>query len=300
MLIKRISLEVSNLCNLKCGLCGRDQSSLKTRNLTPEAIENLNLDIFDMVVTMFGRLGDPMFNPYILDITKIFKKTDTTVSIGTNGTMKDDSWWYDYARLLPKKHLVSFAIDGTDSETYSYYRKGGSFNNVIANMKAFIKGGGNASWQFIIFKHNQHQINDLERMAKEYGCLRFNIIPSNQYNKVYQRPTKYYVKSNDEARDMATIRCRMSLGEIFVACTGYYHPCCLIVEFSTVIRLTKAKLKSIYTTPLKSIIESGYYDEIFNRINGIDFCKKCNVICGQRFVSDVSDIENGLSQIGRY
>jgi len=301
MEITRISLELTNQCNLDCGLCSRKNVVTEPHYLTPEAIENLNLDILsDIKVTIYGRQGDPILNPYMLDIAKIFKKSNTTTSIGTNGTMRSEDWWYNLPKHLPPIHDIAFAIDGADAETYSYYRRGGKFDKVIANMKAFIKGGGQATWQFILFDHNQDQIDEIKKLSKKYGCYRYRIIPSNRYDSIYKKPTIYQVKSNDEARFMATISCRMEIGEIFVACTGYYHPCCLFLRFGTVIRFIHvSNLKNIYEVPLIDIIKTKYYDSLYEKSKTFAFCKTCNVMCGQRFVSNECDIEEGLARIAK-
>ena len=52
---------------------------------------------------------------------------------------------------------VVFGIDGLE-DTSHIYRVNTSFKKVIENAEAFIKQGGLGTWQFIVFKHNVHQL----------------------------------------------------------------------------------------------------------------------------------------------
>ena len=36
-------------------------------------------------------------------------------------------------------------------------------------MKWYIKAGGVARWEFLVFKHNQHQIEEARQLANELG-----------------------------------------------------------------------------------------------------------------------------------
>jgi sulfatase maturation enzyme AslB (radical SAM superfamily) len=73
---------------------------------------------------------------------------------------------------MPKNHLVTFGIDGL-YDTHSLYRIGTNFDTIIKNAKMFINNGGNACWTFIIFKHNEHQVELAEQLAKTTGFKTF-------------------------------------------------------------------------------------------------------------------------------
>jgi ubiquinone/menaquinone biosynthesis C-methylase UbiE len=40
-------------------------------------------------------------------------------------------------------------------------------------MKAFIAAGGRARWDFLIFEHNQHQVEEAEALATKWGFEKF-------------------------------------------------------------------------------------------------------------------------------
>jgi len=287
--IQVIGVETSTYCNLKCRLCSRFKN-VRLSNLKLEAIENLSLEYFPNArVSMYGS-GEPTLNPQILEIVSLI---DIPITLGTNGTTHNENWWYEFASKLPKRHIVSFALDATDQKTYEYYRIGGNYNKAINNMKAFIEGGGKAWWQFILFRHNEHQVKNAEVLAKEYACKKFMVVPSWVYNREYQSPMKYKVKSEEEAK-RPSVACRISQGEIFISSDGNYMPCCLINDLTHILRITGCKLKNAYENTLLDVINSGYYDDMLKRIKRIEKCKTCLVECGKRYSMGTSNIEDNL------
>ena len=64
---------------------------------------------------------------------------------------------------------VFFGLDGTDQKSLEKYRIGSNFKKVQRNWRAFIKAGGNATWQFIVFEHNEHLLEQAEQMSKDEG-----------------------------------------------------------------------------------------------------------------------------------
>jgi MoaA/NifB/PqqE/SkfB family radical SAM enzyme len=68
------------------------------------------------------------------------------------------------ARIINGHGQIDFGIDGL-ADTLHLYRKNVKYNSVIANAQAFINAGGRAQWNFIVFKHNEYQID----LVKQYG-----------------------------------------------------------------------------------------------------------------------------------
>jgi len=45
----------------------------------------------------------------------------------------------------------------------------------MENVKAFIQAGGRAEWNFIVFRHNEHQVEDARSLSAVLGFERFNL-----------------------------------------------------------------------------------------------------------------------------
>jgi hypothetical protein len=68
---------------------------------------------------------------------------------------------------------IDFGIDGLE-DTLHLYRKNCDYHRVIENAQSFINAGGRAQWNFIVFKHNQHKVEEVQQRAtamKFHNCL---------------------------------------------------------------------------------------------------------------------------------
>lgn len=177
--IKSLSLEISSRCQASCPMCARNYHGEQENPLLP--INDISVELFTQIcspdfikqlsnITMCGNFGDPIVNSDLLSITQYIKthNPDIRIEIDTNGSARSTAWWIKLAHLLPKNHVVSFGIDGLE-DTHSTYRIGTNFRHILENARAFILAGGNARWNFITFKHNEHQLEECRKLAKEMG-----------------------------------------------------------------------------------------------------------------------------------
>jgi len=67
---------------------------------------------------------------------------------------------------------VIFSIDGLE-DTNHLYRQKVNWNSVMRNAKAFINAGGRARWDFIVFKHNEHQVEEAQQLSNDLGFETF-------------------------------------------------------------------------------------------------------------------------------
>jgi MoaA/NifB/PqqE/SkfB family radical SAM enzyme len=121
-----------------------------------------------------GSYGDPIVHPQFLEIVRDFREKSSTVwiYIHTNGGTRPVSWWQELADIIGPYGKIDFGIDGL-VDTNHLYRKNVQFSKVIENAKAFIAAGGKAQWNFIVFKHNEHQLDEASALSKELGFVNF-------------------------------------------------------------------------------------------------------------------------------
>ena len=67
---------------------------------------------------------------------------------------------------------VIFSVDGL-SDTNHLYRQNVVWDNVERNMRVSFAAGGRARWDFIVFGHNEHQVDEAQRTSRELGCRTF-------------------------------------------------------------------------------------------------------------------------------
>jgi len=101
----------------------------------------------------------------------------------------------DYDKEMYKwRHLV---------ETY--------FAKIIENAKAYVATGARAEWHFIIFRHNQHQIDEAFRLSRAMGFAEFTLIDTIRFSGgpryEYRMPggeTRYLELPSVKAADFQT------------------------------------------------------------------------------------------------
>ena len=181
--LKSIHLEITNRCQASCPMCSRnvhgglENPLIKNQDWTTQDFKDvLNEEVLQQVDGFYfcGNFGDPIINNDLIEMCRYSKQTNPNlyIRIHTNGGARSPEWWEELRFALPPAHNVIFAIDGLE-DTHSLYRIGTKYETVIRNAKAFINAGGTAEWAFIKFKHNEHQLEEAERRAKELGFARF-------------------------------------------------------------------------------------------------------------------------------
>jgi MoaA/NifB/PqqE/SkfB family radical SAM enzyme len=150
-------------------ICELSLEDIKTI-LPVELIKRLNLVYF------CGTYGDPIWARELLPVIKWLREVNSSLEIGlnTNGAARTEKWWSELAEVLSDNGYISFSIDGLE-DTNHIYRRWLDYNKVIRNAKSFIKSGGNAVWEFLVFKHNEHQVEDIEKLSKELGFQKFTL-----------------------------------------------------------------------------------------------------------------------------
>ena len=181
--IRTIHLEITQKCQAACPMCDRNQNggalnphiSLDELSLqdckdifSPSFIKQLNK------MYMCGNLGDPVIAEDTLEVFEYFRQHNSNIwlNMHTNGGAKKPQWWNDLAKVIGKVGDVTFSVDGL-KDTNHLYRQNVNWDIVDQSMKAYIQGGGKVRWDYLIFEHNQHQVEEAEQYAKSIGVYKF-------------------------------------------------------------------------------------------------------------------------------
>jgi MoaA/NifB/PqqE/SkfB family radical SAM enzyme len=189
--LSQLHVELTNACNAACPMCVRFHNNsplvrpdLEIGQITvekfkqyfpPEIIKQCSLILF------CGVHGDPCVAKDMLKICEYIDSvsSNTAVRVNTNGGMRRSEWWSKLGKLFAKhppntrNHWdVTFSIDGL-FDTNHLYRRNVNWNILMENVSAFIKEGGSAKWDYLIFKHNEHQIHEANALSKSMGFTEF-------------------------------------------------------------------------------------------------------------------------------
>lgn len=187
--LKQIHVELTNACNAACPLCARFHNN--SPNLRPDLeIGQITLSKFKKYFTpeiirqcrhilFCGVQGDPGAARDTLEICEYIASTsnNVTVTMNTNGGMRKSSWWAELGKIFANSKTidnrnwqVTFSIDGLE-DTNHIYRRNVNWKILMENVQAFINAGGQANWDYLIFKHNEHQLETARKMSQD---LKFN------------------------------------------------------------------------------------------------------------------------------
>lgn len=232
--IRVLHLEPTDVCQLSCPLCARETNpdfnkSDAGRHLRVEHIQRLytekQLKRLEKVF-MCGNYGDPAAGKYTLDLYRYFRELNPNITLGmnTNGSLQTTFWWHGLAQIMnqPLDYCV-FSIDGLE-DTNHVYRRGVNWDKLMANARAFIDGGGSAHWDMLVYKHNQHQVDACEQLAKEMGFKWFRA-------KVSKRPLINGLEApigwQQPKEQTGTIKCHaIEEKSEYIDARGRRIPCC--------------------------------------------------------------------------
>lgn len=262
--LENIHLEITNRCQARCPMCsrnyhcGQENPLIKNQDWSLADFKKIiNVETLIQLEGFYfcGNFGDPIINHDLIDMIKysVAANPKLYIRIHTNGGARSADWWAELAKSMPLNHLVIFAIDGLE-DTHHLYRIGTSYNSVIDNAKAFISAGGTAEWCFLKFKHNEHQVHEAEKKAKELGFFQFTEKNSSRFVGDTQFPvlnkqgeTEYFleppstsilnfisadiVKNYKEIIKSAEIECYvLENKEIYIDAYKQVFPCCFLAS----------------------------------------------------------------------
>ena len=177
--IDEYQIEITTYCNAACPQCPRNNLGTGINPYMPLAHlpratinQAFDTELCQRLRQIFfcGSYGDPIMHPDFLEILRDFRHKSPTLwlYIHTNGGVHDPEYWAEIASIMNGHGQIDFGIDGLE-DTLHLYRKNVKYNNAIANAQAFISAGGRAQWNFIVFKHNEHQIDLVKQLGRDMG-----------------------------------------------------------------------------------------------------------------------------------
>ena len=189
-----IDLEPTTYCNARCPQCARNDETknLKTRPWLPmssisleEFMEWFPRDVIANIknVHMSGTYGDAGMCKDLYKIAQyiMYFGVGTTLSVNTNGGMRDEEFWWDLGILCGKRLNMVFDIDGINQEMHGLYRRGVSLNKVLSNMKTISHTKARISTFTVLFKHNQDYLEQIKDMCKEHGATHCDHVESDRF-----------------------------------------------------------------------------------------------------------------------
>jgi sulfatase maturation enzyme AslB (radical SAM superfamily) len=301
---------------------GKVNQFLKGHELTLEDIKKVFTTYFcNQLERIYfcGNYGDPIIAKDLLESLQYLKEQNNKLklSVITNGSARSEYWWKNLAKVTSS---VRFGIDGL-SDTNEIYRQGASWTKIILNVKAFINAGGYAIWDYLVFGHNEHQIEEARKLSKRLGFKEFVVKKTGRFfsnlklegkntHKGLEKPSEDNINpalkkekmikekygSMEKYLDQTDIKCKVQKNnEIYLSAEGIVLPCCWLAgqmykwylpkKSTEIWEYVDQKQHNIHNHTIKEIFETGLFDHIEETWNKKSLwdgkLKTCALKCGK-------------------
>lgn len=286
-----ISFEPTTSCNLRCPEC---PSGLRAFT---RPIGMLNNDFFrktidelhkDMMYLIFYFQGEPYLNPAFLEMVTYASSLNIYTATSTNGHYLTD----ENARKTIESGLdrLIISLDGTTQDVYEQYRIGGKLDKVLEGARNIVKWKKELNsktpyvfFQFLVVKPNEHQIEDVKRLAKEIGVddVRFKTAQLYDYehgNPLMPSIEKYarYKKKADGTyaiKNTLSNQCWKLWHSCVISWDGMVVPCCFDKD-------ADYRLGDLKQDSFSKIWQSNTYKSFRKKLitgrKNIDICANCS------------------------
>lgn len=284
------SVEPTTHCNLHCLECpsGQRLFSRPTGNMSQEVFQQFLNQVKHHCnyLTLYFQ-GEPYLNPHFFSFVKQAHKAKIYVATSTNAHFLTPE--YAYKTVESGLNRIILSLDGTDAQSYEMYRKGGDFEKVMEGIRNLVfakKKAGKTTpqiiLQFIVFKHNQHQIPDIQKLAKKLGVDKLELKSPQIYRQEEITDLQSDITRYQRYRQMSdgsyTIRkplknnCWRMWNSCVITWDGDIVPCCFDKD-------ADFKMGNILKTPFAELWNSDKYNdfrrEILQNRSQIEICRNC-------------------------
>lgn len=287
-----ISFEPTTSCNLRCPECpsGLRQFTRPTGMLEKDFFRQTIDDIYkDILYLIFYFQGEPYLNKDFLEMVKYASAKGIYTATSTNAHYLTD----EVARKTIESGLdrLIISIDGTTQDVYKQYRVGGNINKVIEGARNIVKWKKKLKsktpfvfFQFLVVKPNEHQVEEIKKLAKEVGVdeVRFKTAQvydyendPNQLIPVSEKFSRY--KKNADGKTISKNKLANHCWKLWqanvITWDGLVVPCCFDKDASH--QLGNLKMQSF-----KEIWRNDNYKqfrrELMTSRRNIDICANCS------------------------
>ena len=196
--VTQVHWEPTDKCNSGCAMCPRydsqgfELSTLENVEWTLESFKKAwTVDFIKDLnkVLACGNFGDPCACKEFVDMYEYMREINPNIELAcnTNGSLRTQDWWARLGKVITQRSdrtggYCTFSIDGLE-DTNHLYRRGTVWKNIMRNAEAFITAGGEAHWDFIVFEHNEHQVDEARNLAIKMGFKNFNVKRTTRWNQ---------------------------------------------------------------------------------------------------------------------
>ncbi len=249
--VRSFNMEITNKCTLACPACDRTGNAWVRKNLTELPLDLVHRLFPDsererfvgIKINLCGSFGDCIYHSRFHDIVRHFKDVGCVLHVETNGSHRPPEWWEKTCDLLREEDEITFSVDGLQ-DTNHIYRINSRWEDIYAAMKVCARRV-RVHWKFIVFRHNEHQLEEAKRLAKDLGVREITFKKSARFFAADPLAPQADEFIGTVARNRQKIRALLAQGlpqeeldqqvsiqpkciagrSLAITATGYFFPC---------------------------------------------------------------------------
>jgi radical SAM protein with 4Fe4S-binding SPASM domain len=286
-----VSIEPTTTCNLGCPECpsGLKQFTRPTGSIEYDFYKKTVDELGNKLIWLYFYFqGEPYLHPRFLELVQYASQHGIYTVTSTNAHFLTERKARETIESGLDRILIS--IDGTTQETYEQYRVAGTLSKVIEGTKNLIKAKKEMGsktphiiFQYLVVKPNEHQIEDVKKLAEELGVdeVKFKtaqvydyehgnpLIPTiDRYSRYAQQADGTYKIKNELLN-----HCWKLWHSCVITWDGRIVPCCFDKD-------AQHQLGDLNTKSFREIWQSELYRSFRSRIlksrAEIDICTNCS------------------------
>jgi radical SAM protein with 4Fe4S-binding SPASM domain len=251
-----------------------------------ETIDQLSGELLYLI---FYFQGEPYLNPAFLDMVSYASAKGIYTATSTNAHYLNDH----HAKRTIESGLdrLIISIDGTTQDVYEQYRVGGRLDKVLEGARNIVRWKKELKsktpfifFQFLVVRPNEHQLDDIRRLATEIGVdqVRFKtaqiydyhqdpngLIPSkSKYSRYHQLPNGDWMPKHNLDN-----HCWRLWHTTVITWDGLVVPCCFDKD-------AQHPLGDLKGRPFKEVWQNDQYirfrRQVLQSRKNIDICANCS------------------------
>jgi radical SAM protein with 4Fe4S-binding SPASM domain len=231
--------------------------------------------------------GEPYLHPDFLSMVEMAVKKGIYTSTSTNAHFLK----YDNALKTVRSglHRIIVSIDGSDQETYEQYRIGGNLEKVLEGTRNLIRARKELKsatphivFQFLVVRPNEHQIPEIEKLAKDIGVDELKLKTAQIYDfengsdliPIQDKYSRYSKSSNGQYRIKNSMlnQCWKMWHSAVLTWDGQVLPCCFDKD-------AKHSMGTVKRLNFREIWRGNAYQNFRNSLlksrSEIEMCNNC-------------------------
>lgn len=177
-------IDPCNACNLRCPLCPTGNQTLgrPTKMMHLDCYRSIIDQVKDYAIeVILHNWGESFLHPGIFDMLRYARDADIGTTVSSHFNNITDRMIEQMIDIGPEHLTVS--IDGATQSVYETYRVRGDLENALSGLRRLQRRKKErrsdrpiVEWQFIVMKHNEHEIPTARELAEALGVERFRLL----------------------------------------------------------------------------------------------------------------------------